>query len=213
MYRRFATWIAPSGVEVRYMVPSVTSELLPMEHAIETRLGAMYRDPDNAPTCPPLDDVQACARWARAFVVGERHDLDDLFDYALSPDATVALAVTIFNEASLKVAEVEAIRKLVSISASGGCECRICTGQFRDGEAPTEHDLSLCRYGEVSRATSYLVETAVPFMSSVDMNLPWSVFETVRLIRAENAKVAVARSRDAERKRRVDEKLNTRRPR
>lgn len=207
MYQDTATWTSPSGVVVRFKVPTASRDMLAFEHTLQTRLAPLYQDTATPVYTPPTDIVYACAEWLRGLVISHA-DTDQLFKWSLGPDSVVALAIHAFNTGSLGEEALENISLATRVSAKGGCECRICTGRLTD--EPTPEQRATCLYAGVSDATHYRIAAAAPFLDSPSMECPWWVFETVRAIKAEGAKVARERERSQQRKREIDKRLGSR---
>lgn len=83
---------------------------------------------------------------------------DDIVDYILSSSDIYHLTRLIVDAIKVPKEVREDIVTLSYVSASGGCECKVCSEKIKD---PTPREMSYCRYGKISQKASAVFSMAV----------------------------------------------------
>lgn len=190
MPRRGGTWRGPGGQALDYTTPRTAREVLDLELLLYTELRSE----------PTPRAVAEAVQWARAYVsCVEAYDL-------LSPQQALDVALAIYAAASLPAEVTSQITSATQVTASGGCECRICAGRIRREEARA-HDRALCRYRDVGEAAEAVLHVAAPLLDGNLLDAPWWVYQARRAVQAGQSAATRERESKAAAKRRADEVL------
>lgn len=188
--RRRGTWRGPEGLALDYTTPTTAREVLDLELLLYTELRGQ----------PSPRAVAEAVMWARAYVPHvEAYDL-------LAPQQALDVALAIYETASLTPEVTSQITSATQVTASGGCECRICAGRIRRDEARA-HDRALCRYRDVGEVAEAVLHVAAPLLDGNLLDAPWWVYQARRAVQAGQSAATRERESKQAAKRRVDELL------